>query len=66
MCGLDCCSRVRQQRLAGGGQLDAAGAAAKQRRADRPLELADARAQGGLGHVQPLGRPGEVKLLGHR
>ncbi|MFK4568811.1 hypothetical protein ABIF94_000247 [Bradyrhizobium ottawaense] len=43
-------ARTRQQRLAGLGQVHAAGAAAEQRRADLGLELADLDGQRRLSH----------------
>ena len=46
------------------GQLHAAAGALEQRRADAPFQLLDRLADPGRGHVQPLGRPAEVQLVG--
>ena len=58
--------RRLEQRTARRGQLDAAGRALEQARADALLELPDLRAQRRLRQVQPLGRAREVELLGDR
>jgi len=52
------------KRLAGLGQLDAAGRAAQQLDAEGLLELADGRAERRLAEVQPRGGGAEAQLLG--
>ena len=49
---------------AGAGQLDPAVVALEQRRADRLLQLLDLARQRRLGHLEALGGPTEVQLLG--
>ena len=56
--------RVRQQGLAGRGQLDPAPAAEEQVLAELGFEPADLLADGWLRDRDPLGRAGEVALLG--
>lgn len=46
------------------GQLHAAAGALEQGRTDAPFQLLDRLADPGCGHVQPLGRPAEVQLVG--
>jgi hypothetical protein len=46
------------------GQLHPAAGALEQRGADAPLQLLNRLADPGRGHVQPLGRPAEVQLVG--
>lgn len=58
--------RVRQQRLAGGGEVDATIVADQQRGAEFLLQTADRRGQGGLHNVNFRRRPGEVQFFGHR
>jgi hypothetical protein len=55
---------VGEQHLARGGEADGTGLAHEQRAPEMMLEQSHLPRQGGLGHVQPLGRPGEVELLG--
>ena len=50
----------------GGGELDPAGGAPEERRAEVLLQAAHGTTQVGLRQVQPLGRPAEVQLLGDR
>src|ERR1700676_2761543 len=58
---------VVEKGLAGGGQLDAAHAAAHQLDANLVFEIADLAAEGRLGGVQPfLSRQRQAALLGHR
>ncbi|ANZ37327.1 hypothetical protein BBK82_15920 [Lentzea guizhouensis] len=67
--GLDAAQRapgLRQEGPPGLGQLDLAGGAQEQRRAELDLQRADRRGEAGLGDVHPLGGAGEVALLGDR
>ena len=55
----------RQHGRAHLGQPDRPGGAVKQPVAELGLQPPDLRAHPGLGHVYPVGRPGEAGLLGH-
>ncbi|SFR18443.1 hypothetical protein SAMN04488564_104817 [Lentzea waywayandensis] len=55
-----------QQGASGLGQLDLAGGAQEQRRAELHLQRPDRRRQRGLGDVHPARGPGEVAVLGDR
>ncbi len=55
----------RQQRLARVGQRDVAPGAAEELRPQLPLQRLDLLGERRLGHVHPLGGPGEVPGLGH-
>ena len=55
---------LAQERAPSIGELDMPAGAVKQRHAELLLESADLVTQRGLGDVQPLGGPAEVKLLG--
>src|SRR6266496_5291193 len=57
-------SGVRQEAVAGLGQLHAAGAADEQRFAEAVLQPLDALGEGLLGEEQPGGGAAEVQLLG--
>jgi len=56
---------VREEHLAGRGEADEAWLAYEQHAPKVVLEQPDLPREGRLRHVQPLGRPGEVELLGH-
>ncbi len=56
----------RQQGLAGQRQLDALGRPAEQVAADEAFQAADLAAQRRLRDEQPLGRPAEAEVVGHR
>jgi hypothetical protein len=57
-------ARTREEHLAGGRELDAAGRAVQQRHAELGLEPADLLRERRLGDVQALGGAAEVALLG--
>ncbi|GAA3637112.1 hypothetical protein GCM10022267_24530 [Lentzea roselyniae] len=57
---------LRQQGPSGLGQLDLAGGAQEQRRAELDLQRADRRREARLRDVHPAGGPGEVALVGDR
>ncbi|SDL67204.1 hypothetical protein SAMN04488074_112229 [Lentzea albidocapillata subsp. violacea] len=59
-------ARLGQQRPSGLGQLDLAGGAQEQRRAQLDLQRADRRRETRLGDVQPVRGAREVALLGDR
>ena len=50
----------------GFGQVDAAGGAGEQLHPEVGLQSADGLGEGGLGEVQPFGRPAEVAQVGDR
>ncbi|GGT28386.1 hypothetical protein GCM10010254_56410 [Streptomyces chromofuscus] len=58
--------RLAQQRPPGRGERHPAGGPHEQRRPQLPFQRADRGGQARLGHHQPLGRPGEVLVLGDR
>ena len=57
---------MRQQRLPNQGQPHALAATVEQRGAQLPFQHPDLLAQRRLGDKEPLGRPGEVQVLGNR
>ncbi|RDI29801.1 hypothetical protein DFR72_105220 [Lentzea flaviverrucosa] len=59
-------ARLGQQRPSGLGQLDLAGGAQEQRRAQLDLQCADRRRETRLGDAQPVRGSGEMALLGDR
>ena len=59
-------ARIVEHCAAGIGQLDAARLAAEQLHIELALERLDLLAERRLLHAEPLGRPGDVALLGDR
>ena len=57
---------IRQERHPGRGERDRPGGAVDELHAEFVLQLLDLPAQRRLGHVQTLGGPPEVQLLGYR
>lgn len=64
LCLAEQLAALSEKRLAGGGEVDVAAVALKQRHSELCFEAADLLAEGGLRDVQPFGRAAEVELLG--